>query len=200
MAPGTTLEGPGRMVGTPIVAAARHFELRYGRAAVGEVVARIPEQWRSLLNPNAHAFGLLGARWYPYAFIADFVTTARNVVHRGEDEFIRELAVAGIDGSMSTVMRAMIRWFTSPRAFAERSRDSWRLFHDTGVMSVPTLTDHEVRRRVTDWSGHNVIVCKVVSEVFARSFSKTGVTGVKSVREECVSWDREACVFRITWD
>ena len=190
----------GRIVGTPIVAGARHFQLTYGRAACMDVVARLAPQWRYLVDPNADVFGFLGARWYPYGFIAEFMNCAKTVVRKDEDEFLREMAFAGIDGSMSTVMRAMLRWFSSPRAFAERSQDSWRLFHDTGVMSVPTLTDHDVRRRVTDWQGHNVVICKIVAEVFARTFSKTGVSNVRVRREECVSWGRDACVFHIKWD
>jgi len=190
----------GRMVGTPIVAAARHFQQKYGRAACMDVVSRMAPQWRYLVNANADAFGLLGARWYPYGFIAEFMSCAKNVLHADEDAFIREMAWAGIDNSMSTVMRAMVRWFSSPRAFAERSQESWRMFHDTGIMTVPTLTEHEVRRRITDWQGHNVIVCKVVAEVFARTFAQTGVKNVQVRREECVAWGHEACVFHITWD
>jgi hypothetical protein len=190
----------GRMVGTPIVAAARYFESRYGRAAVGEVVSKIPARWRSMLNPHAEAFGLLGARWYSYDFIQDWVTTARSVVRLDEDTFIREIAYAGIDGSLNTVMRAMVRWFGSPRSFAERSQESWRLFHDTGIVTVPTLTSTEVRRRITEWHGHNVVVCKIVQDVFARTFAQTGVKNVVSRREECVAWGRDACVFHIKWD
>ena len=77
--PGISLAGPGRMVGTPIVASVRAFEQKYGRAAVADVVSRLPEQWRELVHPNREACGLLGARWYPYAFIADWVTVARTV-------------------------------------------------------------------------------------------------------------------------
>jgi hypothetical protein len=190
----------GNMIGTPIVASARHFEQKYGRAAANDIVARIPSKWRELLRPNTEAMGLLGSRWYPYAFLADWIFTARNVVRApDEDAFIRELAHAGIDNSMSTGMRAMARWLGSPRAFAERSQESWRLFHDTGIVTVPTLTEREVRRRITDWKEHNVTVCKVVMEVFVRSFSKTGVRNVRARREECVGWGRDACVFHIEW-
>ncbi len=190
----------GNMAGTPIAAAARHFEQKYGRAAASDVVTRIPARWRELLRPNTEAMGLLGSRWYPYAFLADWIYTAKIVVHApDEDAFIRELAWAGIDGSMSTGMRAMARWLGSPRAFAEHSQESWRLFHDTGIVSVTTIGEHELRRRVVDWQGHNVVVCKVVAEVFTRTFSKTGVREARCRREECVGWGHKACVFHITW-
>lgn len=190
----------GRMVGTPLVGSIRHFETKYGRAAANDVVARIPAQWRELVRPNAEAMGILGGRWYPYAFVADWIYTAKNVVRApDEDEFIREIAWAGIDGSMSTVMRAMARWFASPRAFAARSQETWRMFHDTGIVTVPTLNEREVRRRISDWKGHNPTVCKIVMDVFARTFSKTGVRDVRCRREECVSWGRDACVFHIEW-
>jgi hypothetical protein len=191
----------GNMIGTPIVAAARWFEQRYGKAAAADVIARIPAQWREHLRPNVEAMGLLGGRWYPYGFLADFVFTAKNVVRApDEDLFIRDLSYAGIDGSMSTGMRAMARWFASPRSFAERSQESWRLFHDTGVVSVPTLADREVRRRVSGWQGHNVTVCKVVQHVFARTFSKTGIRNARCRREECLAWGHESCTFHIQWD
>jgi hypothetical protein len=190
----------GNMIGTPIAAAAQHFDRKYGRAAANDVVARIPDKWRQLVAPNVEAMGILGSRWYPYAFLADWIFTAKTVVHApDEDAFIRELAWAGIDGSMSTGMRAMARWFGSPRSFAEHSQESWRMFHDTGIVTVPTLNDHEARRRIAEWQGHNVTVCKVVAEVFTRSFSKTGVRTVRCRREECVAWGHAACVFHIEW-
>jgi hypothetical protein len=188
------------MVGTPVAAAARWFEKRYGRAAVADVCVKLAPEWRGLVDPHAEAFGMLGARWYPYAFLENFIVTARAVVHAEEDPFIRDIAFAGIDGSMSTGMRAMARWFKSPKDFADASRESWRLFHDTGVMSVPSLEPKSVRRRVTDWQGHNVTVCKLVGYVFERSFSKTGVRSVQVRREECVSWGRVACTFHISWE
>lgn len=190
----------GRMAGTPLVWAGRFFAEKYGRAAVGEVVSKIAPQWRSLLNPHADALGLLGARWYPYAFVADYVQTARAVVRAEEDPFVREVAFAGIDGSMSTVMRAMVRWLGTPQSLAGRSQETWRLFHDTGIVTVPTLGERELRRRVTEWQGHNVVVCKIVAEVFTRSFGKTGVKNVRVQREECVAWGRDACVFHVRWE
>ncbi len=197
---GAALTNVGRMAGTPLVWSARFYAEKYGRAAVGEVVSKIQPQWRSLLDPHADASGLLGARWYPYAFVADYVQTARAVVRAEEDPFVRELAFAGIDGSMSTVMRAMVRWLGTPQSLAARSQESWRLFHDSGIVTVTSQADRELRRSVTEWQGHNVVVCKIVAEVFTRSFGKTGVKNVRVHREECVAWGRDACVFHVRWD
>ncbi|MFI5298229.1 MAG: hypothetical protein ACHREM_09040 [Polyangiales bacterium] len=187
----------GNMIGTPIVGATEVFLERNGPAAGASVVAALP-QWREHLRPNTPALGLIGARKYPYPFIADLVRTMMHVTHvADEDAFLREYAAAGIDRSMTTTMRTMLR-FTRPEHLAARGQESWRAFHDTGTVRV-TIDGNDYMTRVTDWQRHEVIVCKIAMEVRRRIFERMGLKLTMVRRERCVGWGHEDCVIRIRW-
>jgi hypothetical protein len=185
------------MIGTPIVGACEVFLERHGPAAGAAVVAGLP-QWREHLRPNTPALGLIGARKYPYIFIADLVRTMMSVTHaHDEDAFIRETAAAGIDRSMTTTMRTMLR-FTRPEQLAAKAQESWSAFHDTGTVRV-TIDGKDYLARVTDWQRHEVIVCKIALEVRRRIFERMGLKPTLARRERCVGWGHDDCVVRIRW-
>ncbi|MGZ3422294.1 MAG: hypothetical protein ACXWUG_20080 [Polyangiales bacterium] len=191
----------GSFIGTPLVAGCDWFNKTYGAKAASEVVARIPERWADLVRADRPSLGILGARRYPYAFVGDLVYTMRVVAqHPDEDRLIHDLAVAGIDGSTSTVMRWLARWMATPRMIAARSQESWSTFHDTGRVTVLSITDHEYLRKVTEWHGHDVIVCKITMEVAAHAIALTGAKNVRGRREGCAAWGHDGCVARIRWD
>jgi hypothetical protein len=191
----------GTMLGTPIVASTEYFLRKYGAAAGHEVIARVPAKWRELLRPHAPALGLLGARRYPYAFIGDMVRTMRDVVRApSEEAFVRELAIAGVEASLHTVARVLLRTTTTPKVIAEHAVASWRSFHDTGQLTVLSITDHEYAVRIDDWTGHDVIVCQVTVETRRWIIGRTGAKNVRATREKCVGWGHDACVSRVRWE
>jgi hypothetical protein len=189
------------MLGTPIAAAIDHFTRTYGQPAANEVAARVPAPWAGLLRPNAPSLGVLGARRYPYPFVGDLVYTMRTVVHHpDEDQLIRDLAIAGIDAAMGTVIRFVVRWTATPAMIARKAQDSWGTVHDTGRVTVLSLTDHEYLRKVTDWRGHDATVCKLTMEVAAHAIAMTGAKNVRCRREACVAWGNDDCIVRVQWD
>jgi hypothetical protein len=189
----------GAMLGTPIVGSVQYFIEKYGRAAAHEVAARMPPASRSAIDPHAPTLGFLGTRWYRYGLIGDLVRTMSAVVKADDDTFVRTLAVAGIDASINTAMRMMLRFAVSPAALAARSQEAWNLFHDTGKVTILAVTGSEYVSQVTEWHNHDVMVCRIVTEVRRRLIERTGVRQAVASREKCIAWGHSACMTRIRW-
>lgn len=191
----------GTMLGTPMIGAVDHYLAKYGRAAGHEVVAKIPAKWRGLLLPHAPMLGLVGSRRYPYAFLGELMRTMCTVSRvPDEDLFIREMAIAGIDASVNTAMRVLLRIAQTPESLAARGQEAWNMFHDSGRITILSVTDHEYMSQVDQWPNHDVTVCKVVMEVRRRLIERTGKRHVEARREKCVAWGHDACVTRVRWE
>lgn len=189
----------GNIVGTPLVGAAEWFLKKYGQAAGHEVIARVAPRWPNMLAPHAPNLGLLGAKKYPQNFMGD-VLRAMIAVTRPSDEdaFIRELSAAGIDASVGTVARILLRLAATPQSLAARGQEAWNLFYDSGRVRVE-VTEREYVTTVTDWANHDAMVCRVSMEVRRRLIERTGRTVIECRRDRCVGWGHEACVVRIRW-
>jgi hypothetical protein len=160
----------------------------------------MPKVWRPLLLPHAPMIGIVGSRRYPYAFIGEIVRTMLAVVkHPDEDVFVRELAIAGIDASVSTAMRLLLRYAATPESLAERAQEAWNMFHDSGRLTT-SLGPREYVTRIDAWPNHDVIVCKVCMEVRARLLVRTGLRHVTARREKCQGWGHDVCITRVQWE
>lgn len=189
----------GNLSGTPMVGALEWYLKKYGNAAGHELVAKMPERWRGWLRPNAPALGILGAKKYPYAFCGDMVRTAMSVLHIGdEDKFIREFAAAGIDASVGTVARILLRYAATPQSLASRGQEAWNLFHDAGRVHV-VCTDNEYTVTITDWTNHDVAVCRISMEVRRRLIERSGRKVLECRRDKCVAWGHPNCVVTLRW-
>ena len=189
----------GNMYGTGLVAAMEYFVAKYGPSAAHATISRMPAPWRHLVRPNTDALGLLGAKKYPYAFVGELIRTMCSVVKKDEDTFIRELASAGFDRTLNTVARVLMRYLVSPSAIAQRSPEIWRLFHDSSQLKIVQLTDTFYLSQVSQWIGHDVIVCKLGVEAGRRVVERTGVRDVEARREKCVAWGHDVCLTRVKW-
>ena len=189
----------GAMLGTPIVGSIDYFLQAYGRAAAHEVAARLPAPYRADIDPHAPTLGFIGSRWYRYALIGELVRTMVAVVKVDEDDFVRAMAVAGIDASINTVMRMLLRFAITPSALAARGQEAWNLFHDSGRVTILAVTEKSYVAQVTDWPNHDTVVCRIVTEVRRRLIERTGVGQTVATREKCVAWGHPACVSRIRW-
>lgn len=190
----------GNLRGSTVVGALEVFEQRYGRAASHEVITTLPAEWRSLVRPNTPVMGLLPSKLYPNQFIGEIVRAMARVVRASdEDAFIRELTNAGIDATLGTVNRLILRWVATPYEYAKRAQDVWDQYHDSGRVTVLSVTDHEYLVQISEWAHHDVTVCKISLEGRRRLLEKTGVRVLDGRREKCVGWGHDVCVMRYRW-
>ena len=196
---GVTPSHRGSMLGTPIVGSLHWFLERYGRAAAHEVAARMPVAFRGDIDPHAPTLGFIGSRWYRYALIGELVRTMVAVLKVDEDDFVRKMSTAGIDASINTVMRMLLRFAITPAALAARGQEAWNLFHDSGRVTILAVTEKAYVSQVSEWPNHDPIVCRIVTEVRRRLIERTGVGQTVATREKCVAWGHPACVSRIRW-
>ncbi len=190
----------GNMFGTGVLGAIDYFEQRHGPAAMHALVAKLSPKWREVVRPNVPSMGVLGAKKYPYAFVGDMVR-AMAVLARATDEdaFIREIASAGFDRTLDTVARVILRAIASPLDVAQRAPDLWRLFHDSGRLTIVEQGERHYLSQIAEWMGHDVAVCKLGVEAGRRIVERTGVRQVEARREKCVAWGHDVCVTRVRW-
>src|SRR5688572_17698799 len=101
----------GNFYGSGIVGAIQYFEEKYGRAASHDTIVHLLPEHRQFVTPNAPIMGLLPTKLYPYPFIGDLVRNmAKSVRAPDEDAFIREITVAGMDATLGTINRIVLRW------------------------------------------------------------------------------------------
>jgi hypothetical protein len=176
------------------------FEQRFGPSAAHGVIAKLSPPWRALVRPNERAFGILGARIYPYPFVGDMVRTMRDVVSaRDEDAFVRELTSAGLEALLGTMHRLVVRWLVSPRTFLEHRQEIWELYHDTGKLNVLQQSDREYVIEDAEWVNTDAVVCKVNVEGRRRMLEVMGLRGIEARREKCRAWGHATCETRFRW-
>ncbi|GAC1353230.1 MAG: hypothetical protein NVS3B20_22610 [Polyangiales bacterium] len=189
----------GRLLGTPIVGALDWFLQKHGPAAGAATIAELPLRWRALVKPHSRTLGLLGSHSYPYAFVGDLVETMARVVRAPDlDLFIADLSTAGVEASMNTVMRVILRYAASPVMLASRGQEAWDLFHDSGRVSA-RVEGREYVSEISNWPSHHLVVCKIGMYVRRRMIEKTGAKDVVAVREKCQSWGHDVCIYRLRW-
>lgn len=190
----------GNFYGSGIVGTIQYFEERYGPAACHEVITQLQPEHRALVRPNSPVMGLLPTKLYPYPFIGDLVRSMFRVVKAtDEDKFIRELTCVGMDFTLSTIHRILLRYVATPQDHAKRAQDIWNAYHDSGRVTVLSATDHDYVVQLSEWPNHDVTVCKICLEARRRVLEKTGVTITESRREKCIAWGHDVCVARYRW-
>ena len=190
----------GNFYGSGIVGAVDHFIRRHGNAAAGALVARLQPAHPTLVVPNAARMGLLGAKLYPYAFVGDLVRGMIAVIKPpDEDAFVREVVTAGMDETLSTVHRVLLRYVVTPADHAKRAQQLWSAYHDSGTVKVLASAEGEYAVEVSDWPNHDAMVCRICMEARRRVLEKTGTFDVEASRTRCVAWGHDTCVARYRW-
>ncbi len=189
----------GNFRGTASLGSVDYFVRRYGPAAVHQVIAKLSPASRAYVTPNAPSMGMLAARKYPYAFIGELFRVMAQVAQVPEDTFIRDATRAGMDATLDTVGRILLRYAVTPQILASRAQELWNSFHDAGIVTIRVVSDHEYVSELTEWPDHDVTVCKIVAEARRRLIERTGKKDVEVTRTQCIAWGDDRCVYRVKW-
>jgi hypothetical protein len=189
----------GNFLGTGLRGGIEWFVQKHGPSAAHAAVTKLSPDWRKLVDPHDEALGILGARKYPYAFVGELLRSMASAVHADEERFLAEIASAGVDATLDTVARVLLKYAISPAAVAGRAQEAWNVFHDAGRLTVLTVSDFEYTSQLTDWPNHDVVVCKLCSYARRRVIERTGVKNVEVTRTKCLAWGHECCAFRVRW-
>jgi hypothetical protein len=189
----------GNFLGTGILGAVDYFLKKYGPAAAHQVISKLSPSSRAFVKPNAPSMGILAARKYPYPFIGELFRTMAVAARVPEDAFIRDATAAGMDATLDTVGRILLRYAATPQMLAARAQDLWNTFHDSGKVTVTLPGPNEYQSDLTDWPDHDVTVCKMCAEARRRLIERTGKKNVEVTRTQCVAWGHDRCTFRVKW-
>ena len=190
----------GNFRGSGVLGAVSYFEERYGRAAMHAVAAQISTELRTYLNPQLPLFGLLATTMYPYALIGQVLRGMISAMRPpDEDQFLREIAAAGMDRSLNTVFRAAMRFMVTPESYAPRAQEIWNLYHDSGTVTVLSIKSNEYRVQLSDWPQHDNYVCRICMEARRRALERMGAVDVEARREKCQGWGHDVCTHAFKW-
>jgi hypothetical protein len=189
----------GNFLGTGILGAVDHFVKKFGPSAAHATIAKLSPASRAFVTPNVPSLAILGAKKYPYAFVGELFRTMALVARAPEDALIRELTAAGVDATVDTVARVILRYMVSPQTIVDRAQQLWNTFHDSGIITARVVSDHEYIAELTDWPNHDVTVCKVCAEARRRLIERTGAKDVDVTRLQCQAWGHDRCTFRVRW-
>lgn len=196
---GPTEPALGNFFGTGIRGGIEWYVRTYGPAAAQTAVMRMGPQHRAQLDPHDSALGILGARKYPYAFVGELMRAMAHAIRKEEDPFLREIVGHGVDATLNTVGRAVLRYIVSPQMILSRAQEMWNVFHDCGRITVLSSNDNEYLAQTSEWPNHDVTVCKMCGEARRRIVEKIGGLTVEVRRERCQAWGHEACTYRLKW-
>jgi predicted hydrocarbon binding protein len=188
----------GNFFGTGMRGGLEWFVRTFGPAAAHTVVSRVAPQHRPLLDAHDPGLGILGARKYSYAFTGDLFRTMGLVAKMDEDAFLRDIVNHGVDATLNTVGRAILRYAVSPQMICSRAQEMWNAFHDCGRITILSFADGEYLAQLSEWPNHDTTVCKIGAEARRRVVEKTGLK-VEVRRERCQAWGHEACTYRVRW-
>lgn len=185
--------------GSGLVGGVQHFVRTYGNVAAHSAIARLSPNSRMWIKPNADALGILGAKRYPYAFVGELVRAMAASIKKSEDDYCREFAAHGVDFTLETVNRAVVRHFASPRMLADRAQELWNMYHSVGRVVIEWVGRSEYLASLHDWPDHDVTVCKVCMEARRRVLEHTRVKDLEVRREKCQAWGHDVCTNRVRW-
>lgn len=188
----------GNFYGTGIRGGLEWYVKTFGPAAAHTVVSRMAAPHRALLDPHEGGLGILGARKYSYAFTGELFRAMAVVAKMEEDAFLREIVNHGVDATLNTVGRAILRYAVSPQMICSRAQEMWNAFHDCGRITILSFADGEYLAQLSEWPNHDTTVCKIGAEARRRVVEKTGLK-VEVRRERCQAWGHEACTYRVRW-
>ncbi len=190
----------GNFRGSGVIGALQHFETRYGRAALHAAVAAMPPELRTQVFPNQPSLGVLPGRLYSYALIGGIMRAMIAAMKvTDEDAFLRELAAAGMDLTLTTVNRAALNYAMTPASYSLRAQEIWSLYHDSGNVTVLPSKPNEYRVQLADWPAHDNYVCRVCMESRRRALEHMGAVIIEARRERCQGWGHDVCTHFFRW-
>jgi len=186
-------------LGSGLFGGVQHFVRAYGNVAAHAAIARLSPTSRMWVKPNAESLGILGAKRYPYSFVGELVRAMAAAIKKDEDAYCREFAAQGIDFTLETVNRVILRHLGSPRSLADRAQELWQMYHSAGRVVVDWVGKTEYLVTIHDWPSHDVTVCKVCMEARRRIIELTHAQDVEVRREKCQGWGHDVCTNRVRW-
>lgn len=190
----------GNFRGAGVLGALQHFETRYGRAALHAAVAGLSPELRAQVSPNQPHLGMLPGRLYSYALVGGILRAMIAALKvTDEDSFLRELAAAGMDITLTTVNRVALHYAVTPATYGAHAQEIWTLYHDSGTVTVLPSKPNEYRVQLSDWPAHDNYVCRICLESRRRALEHMGAVIVEARRERCQGWGHDVCTHFFRW-
>jgi hypothetical protein len=176
------------------------YEHVHGNDGLREIARRVPEDLRTLIDPDEPFVHILAASWYPARLthsILDVVTEGLDsrAVERIAHDSNRWIVQRG----MSSVYRFALRRLVTPEMYAVSVARLWRQMHNTGDREIKLTSPTSAQSFVRNWGGHHPVVCTITIETMCAVLECMGKKDVRWTRTACVARGATECVTRVDW-
>ncbi len=176
------------------------YEHHNGAEQIRQVARRVPEDLRTLLDPDEPLVNILAASWYPARLthaILDALTEGLDApgIERLAHDSNRWIVQRG----MGSVYRFALRSLVTPEMYALSVARLWRQIHNTGDREFKVTSRTSADSFVRNWGGHHPVLCTVTIETMCALLESMGKTDVRWTRTACVSRGAKECVTRVVW-
>jgi hypothetical protein len=176
------------------------YEHAHGAERIREVARRVPDDLRTLIDPDEPLVNILAASWYPARLthtILDAVTEGLDA--RGVERIAHDANRWIVQRGMGSVYRFALQRIVTPEMYAASVARLWRQIHSTGDRSLELTSRTTAVSTVRDWGGHHPVLCTVTIETMCALFESMGKKNVRWTRTACVSRGAQECVTRLEW-
>jgi hypothetical protein len=176
------------------------YEHHHGNAQIREVARRVPEDLRTLIDPDEPFVNILAASWYP----ARLTHTILDVITEGLDaRAVERLAHDAnrwiVQRGMGSVYRFALRRLVTPEMYAASVARLWRQIHSTGDREFKVTSRTSADSFVRNWGGHHPVLCTVTIETMCALFESMGKQDVRWTRTSCMARGARECATRLEW-
>jgi hypothetical protein len=169
------------------------YERTRGPGSLPPLLAGVPPELLSLIDPKSHALGVLASSWYPTALVHPIFD--RLIEERGDEgqALARDANSEVVPLMIHGIYRVFFRALASPALYAANVPRMWRRLHTTGRRTMVVRGKSESFSVVEDWAGHHPLICWTTIYTMVYLHKEMGYKHVAAERIECVSHGAKRC-------
>ena len=171
-----------------------------GAEAASAVVRGLPPAFRSAIDAETEAFGVLPSAWYAGEFTSAFMDGAVRGMSASEmQRFAHAGSIAALNVTLRGVHRALLRMVMSPdlhRRFAQRL---WAAHFDGGRVVVTSKGATAAEVAYWEWPAHHRVLCEMCTAADLVIYGAMVLAEVTSVTTCCVSEGDSHCAHLVRW-
>ncbi len=182
-----------QLKGSAYLSTIAFIEANYGAAARDRVMARLPNEDRTLLGSSP-----LAIQWYPLAPFPRLLRAMEAELGRGDLSLVTERGTWAAMQDMRTVHKVLLKLVT-PQWVVEKGMKLWPNFHTSGHWESRRQGDKGARAVLHDLGVVDEAMCATLKGWMIGLLQLAGIKKPMVDHTECRALGAALCVYQISW-
>jgi hypothetical protein len=182
-----------QLKGSAYLSTIAFIEANYGAAARDRVMARLPNEDRTLLGSSP-----LAIQWYPLAAFPRLLRAMEAELGRGDLSLVTERGTWAAMQDMRTVHKVLLKLVT-PQWVIEKGMKLWPNFHTSGRWESKRQGDQGARAVLHDLGVVDEAMCATLKGWMIGLLQLAGIKKPMVDHAECRARGAALCVYQISW-